>query len=168
MHDGITFERLGIPTAVLITQPFLPTARAIAELDGLPDYSCVVVEHPITSLSEQQLADRARVAAGQVETVLLGNTAGQAAESLQTSQIALEDVQQLLEPIQDGMRTDGADLVVATATDDLVSVRLAFSDETCTDCIMPTETLHSTIATMLARHYGRPVSLSLQDPRRES
>lgn len=35
--DAVIFERLGIPAVPIVTRPFLPTATAVAELDGLPD-----------------------------------------------------------------------------------------------------------------------------------
>lgn len=47
MHDVISFERLGISSAVVITDPFLATARAIAALDGLPAYEALVAPHPV-------------------------------------------------------------------------------------------------------------------------
>lgn len=71
MLDSIIFERLGIPAVPIVTKPFAPTAKAIAELNGLPDYTFVAVAHPITSLDEDELRQRAKVAAPLVEAALL-------------------------------------------------------------------------------------------------
>lgn len=72
MFDAIIFEELGVPAVSIITAPFRPTAAAICELNGMPDHRYAVVDHPITSLDAPELAERARVAAPQVEAVLLG------------------------------------------------------------------------------------------------
>ena len=73
MHDGITFEKLGIPTAVLCTEPFIPTARTMARIQGIPDYYFAVLPHPLGSLTPGELKDRARVALPQGIDILLGN-----------------------------------------------------------------------------------------------
>lgn len=72
MFDAIIFEQLGVPAVSIITAPFRPTARAICELNGMTDHRYAVVDHPITSLNEAELRERARVAAPQVEAALLG------------------------------------------------------------------------------------------------
>lgn len=71
MFDSIIFERLAVPSVPIITKPFAPTARAIAELHGLPGYRFVAVDHPITSLELGQLRQRAVAAAPLVEAALL-------------------------------------------------------------------------------------------------
>ena len=75
MFDAIIFEKLGVPAVSIITAPFRPTARAICELNGLVDHRYAVVDHPITSLDEPQLRERARAAAPQIEAALLGRPA---------------------------------------------------------------------------------------------
>ena len=59
----------------MCTEPFRATCEALADLQHMPDYRFVVVEHPITSLSMDQLRERAAVAAPQVESLLLGTGA---------------------------------------------------------------------------------------------
>ncbi|MFT4987920.1 MAG: hypothetical protein ACI9BK_000689 [Acidimicrobiales bacterium] len=71
MFDSIIFEKLGVPAVPIVTNPFAPTAKAIAELHGLPDYTFVAVAHPITSLNDDELRERAKVAAPLVEAALL-------------------------------------------------------------------------------------------------
>jgi len=165
VHDGITFERLGIPSAVIITEPFIPAAEAISDLDGLPGYESIAIPHPVTSLTTQQLAERARDAAGLVEAILLGAIHGESEETDATGQLSREAVSQVLEPYRVGLQSDGADLIVDAVGDDDVSVRLVFSDETCTDCIMPSATVRDVLSSMLSRHYDRIVTVDLDDPR---
>lgn len=71
MFDAIIFEKLGVPAVPIITKPFAPTAKAIALLHGLPGYDFVAVDHPITSLSDTELLERAKAAAPLVEAALL-------------------------------------------------------------------------------------------------
>ena len=72
MHDGITIEKQGKPAAVICTEPFIPTAKMTAQIQGIPDYPYVVLPHPITALTEEQLWDRARQALPQVLELLMG------------------------------------------------------------------------------------------------
>lgn len=72
MLDSILFENAGVPAVPIITKPFMPTARAVCDLQGMPDHPYVAVDHPITSLDHDQLRERARIAAPLVEAALLG------------------------------------------------------------------------------------------------
>lgn len=72
MFDSILFEKAGVPSVPIITKPFSPTARALAKLQGMPGFPMVAVDHPITSLDDNELRERARLAAPQVEAALLG------------------------------------------------------------------------------------------------
>ena len=72
MHDGITIEKHGKPAAVICTEPFIPTARMIAKIQGNADYPFATVPHPITALTDEQLWERARLALPQVLQLLVG------------------------------------------------------------------------------------------------
>lgn len=71
MLDAISFEKRGIPAAVVITEPFVPTAVALAELAGLPGYPHAVIPHPVGSLSPAEVAERAAAIAPRVAELLL-------------------------------------------------------------------------------------------------
>ncbi|MEE9515974.1 MAG: hypothetical protein V3V52_02655 [Candidatus Adiutricales bacterium] len=62
---------MGRPAAALITEPFIPTARAIAAVRGLPDYPFILLKHPLGSLNEDELKDRARDAALQALKIFI-------------------------------------------------------------------------------------------------
>ena len=60
----------GIPTAVIITEEFEVPARTIARMRGIPDYPYAKVGHPIGSLNEDAILERARSALPQVLSIL--------------------------------------------------------------------------------------------------
>jgi len=47
--DGIVMEKLGIPAAVICTEPFTSSGKAMAVAHGFPDYPFVVIPHPINA-----------------------------------------------------------------------------------------------------------------------
>ena len=71
MHDGIELEKMGVPTAVICTEPFVTSANAMAKLGGIPDYPYDVVPHPLGSLAPDTLRARARQAAPEVLRILM-------------------------------------------------------------------------------------------------
>lgn len=70
MRDGIEIEQFGIPAAVICTRPFIPTARAMAATCNLPEYPFAVVEHPVGSLTPEQLRARAEAVLPRVVELL--------------------------------------------------------------------------------------------------
>ena len=75
MHDGIEMERLGIPTASIITHVFLNTAKAMTRMMGVPNFEFVVAQHPLSSLTEEECKTRAAQLAAEVERILLDRSA---------------------------------------------------------------------------------------------
>ncbi len=72
MLDAINLEKQGIPAVAVVTEPFIPTAQAMAELNGLPGYPFVAVPHPIGSLDEASVRQRAERVLERIEAPLLG------------------------------------------------------------------------------------------------
>ena len=72
MFDSILMEQHGVPSVPIITEPFVPSAKAIAARHGRRGFPFVAVPHPITSLDEAELRGRARAAAPTVAAILLG------------------------------------------------------------------------------------------------
>jgi len=66
MHDAIRLETAGIPTAVLVTTVFLHEAKVQREALGMIDIEPVVVTHPLSTLSNEQLDERAAEALDQI------------------------------------------------------------------------------------------------------
>lgn len=70
MHDGITFEQTGKRAVVLCTGPFEVTARNIARMMGLPDYPFAILDHPLGSLTDAEIGERAAEACRQAIDIL--------------------------------------------------------------------------------------------------
>jgi hypothetical protein len=66
MHDAIRLETLGIPTAVVVTTVFVHEAKVQREALGMNALDPVVVSHPLSTLSSEQLDERANEALDQV------------------------------------------------------------------------------------------------------
>lgn len=71
MHDGIELESLGTPSAVIVTREFVSecvTQRAALGMTGLEP---VIVDHPLSSCTDDEVRHRARQAAEQVKRLLV-------------------------------------------------------------------------------------------------
>jgi hypothetical protein len=66
MHDAVRLEAAGLPTAVIVTSEFLHEAHVQRAALGMVDLDPVVVTHPLSTLSDAELAERAREAVAQV------------------------------------------------------------------------------------------------------
>ena len=63
MHDGIELEKAGIPSVAIVTDAFKAGIDALKEMRGMPNYSPAFVPHPIGPLSDDELRERAKLAA---------------------------------------------------------------------------------------------------------
>ena len=72
MLDGIEIEVRGVPAAVVCTEPFIATGRAMARARGKADYPFAIVPHPIGSASDTEMRARAEAALPQVVQLLTG------------------------------------------------------------------------------------------------
>ena len=75
MHNATELEKLGVPTAVLCTEPFRRTAESMASRRGFPNYRFILVEHPLSSARPEAIRQRAEKALPEVLSILLGHTA---------------------------------------------------------------------------------------------
>jgi hypothetical protein len=73
LHNATELEKLGIPTAVLCTEPFARTAESMARRRGFPNYRYVLVEHPLSSASREAIRRRAERALPEVIAILQGH-----------------------------------------------------------------------------------------------
>ena len=55
MHDAIQMEALGVPSMLLITEPFEPIVASFAPTVGMSDYPAVSVPHPVAPLDDDGL-----------------------------------------------------------------------------------------------------------------
>ena len=66
MHDGFSLESLGVPTAVIVTSAFLHEARVQRAALGMTGLVPVAIEHPLSSLTDEEIRGRAAQALAQV------------------------------------------------------------------------------------------------------
>ena len=59
MHDGIEYEKRGIPACVVVTERFISTADLTAKMAGMPGYEYALIPHPLSRASADLLKQRA-------------------------------------------------------------------------------------------------------------
>ncbi len=59
-----------MPSAGIMTTQFVSAAELMAKVLGLPGYPFVVIDHPISSATMDELSSRARRAADEVAALL--------------------------------------------------------------------------------------------------
>jgi hypothetical protein len=68
--DGTILERKGVQTAAVLTDTFKRPGDAMARVQGFDDYRYAVITHPISSLDQAQIRDRARSALPEILNIL--------------------------------------------------------------------------------------------------
>jgi hypothetical protein len=71
LHDSIVAERQGVPAIGVMTSRFVSAAELMARVLGMPDYKFVVIGHPISSASDDELEAYARETITQARGLLL-------------------------------------------------------------------------------------------------
>jgi hypothetical protein len=71
MHDTVKLESAGRPTAVIVTREFLLEAETQRDALGMTGLAPVVIDHPLSSLTDAEIARRIEQALPQVERVWL-------------------------------------------------------------------------------------------------
>ena len=64
-------ERAGIPSVGVMTSQFVSAAELMARALGANDFPFVVIEHPISSATPEQLSQRARLAVAACAALLV-------------------------------------------------------------------------------------------------
>jgi hypothetical protein len=71
MHDSVELETRGLPTALIITTEFQLEAQVQRDALGMGALDPVVIEHPLSSLTDEEIAQRAAQALPQIRSVWL-------------------------------------------------------------------------------------------------
>ena len=66
----MTAERAGTPAVAVMTSAFVDGARLMATALGAPGYRFVVIDHPIASATDAELAARAELTVTQATDLL--------------------------------------------------------------------------------------------------
>ena len=73
MHDGVSLESREVPTAVIVTTEFQHEAEVQREALGMDGLEPVVIRHPLSTLSDQEIDARAEEAVAEIKRVWLGH-----------------------------------------------------------------------------------------------
>jgi hypothetical protein len=76
MHDAVSLEARGRPTAVIVTTEFVHEALTQCQALGMQGLAPVVIDHPLSTLSEAEIDRRAEQAAAGAIATWLGRKDG--------------------------------------------------------------------------------------------
>lgn len=71
MHDTVMLESRGRPTAAIVTAEFKLEAETQRDALGMSGLSAVVIDHPLSSLTDEEITSRIEQALPQIERVWL-------------------------------------------------------------------------------------------------
>ena len=74
MHDTVALEAKGCPTAAIVTREFVLEAETQRDALGMTGLSPVVIAHPLSSLTDEEIAQRIEQALPQIERIWLTPT----------------------------------------------------------------------------------------------
>jgi len=60
IRDSVALERLGVPTSPIITTEFVNETMLTLQAIGMPDLKPVVIDHPVSSISDEEVKARVR------------------------------------------------------------------------------------------------------------
>ena len=72
MHDSVHLETRGVPTAVVVTSEFLHEAHVQRAALGMTNLDPVVITHPLSTLTDEQIGQRIEEAVTRARQVWLG------------------------------------------------------------------------------------------------
>ncbi|MCY3845419.1 MAG: hypothetical protein OXH69_17990 [Acidobacteria bacterium] len=73
MHDAVALEARGVPTAVIVTEAFLHEANVQRTALGAERLEPVVITHPLSTLTAEEIAGRGAEAAADARRILLAS-----------------------------------------------------------------------------------------------
>jgi hypothetical protein len=71
IRDAIELEKLGIPSAAIITTEFVRETDLIRRALGMPNFEAVVIDHPVSSITQDEINTRVRQITEQTERIWL-------------------------------------------------------------------------------------------------
>jgi len=71
MHDSVMLEAAGRPTAAIVTTEFKLEAETQRDALGMTGLDAVIIDHPLSSLTDDEIGERVEQALGQIERVLV-------------------------------------------------------------------------------------------------
>ncbi|MEX2533270.1 MAG: hypothetical protein WD360_04850 [Nitriliruptoraceae bacterium] len=124
-----------MPAVVVCTELFEPTAKQMAELQGVTDFPMVLIPHPLGRCPVDELEIKAEIAVDAIARLLLqpAVTVSPNADQLSANTRSVEDA---LGGFAASLQADGFHLAVESVDDSVVTVALTATDEACHDCLV--------------------------------
>jgi hypothetical protein len=82
VHDAITAEKAGIVATAIITDGFVQTAQAMAQVSCMPGFPLAVIPHPISNNAAALLRTKAVEAVRQCAAILVRHELGSEGNAL--------------------------------------------------------------------------------------
>jgi hypothetical protein len=76
VHDAVALETRGVPVALVVTSAFTQEAAFQGRALGMDGLAPVVITHPLSSLTAEEIDGRAEEAVAQAVKVWLGQSRG--------------------------------------------------------------------------------------------
>ncbi len=71
MHDAVSSERAGTPALGVMTSRFVSAAELMSNVLGAPGYKFAVIDHPVSSASDTELANKAEKVVELIDELIL-------------------------------------------------------------------------------------------------
>ena len=71
MHDAVSSERAGTPALGVMTSRFVSAAELMSNVLGAPGYEFAVIDHPVSSASDTELANKAKKVVELIDELIL-------------------------------------------------------------------------------------------------
>ncbi|HEX3342015.1 MAG TPA: UGSC family (seleno)protein [Pseudolabrys sp.] len=73
IRDSFALEKLGVPVAAIITAEFVRETELTRRALGMPDFEPVVIDHPVSSITQDEIDARVRQINEQAEKIWIAN-----------------------------------------------------------------------------------------------
>ena len=71
MHDAVSSERAGTPALGVMTSRFVSAAELMSNVLGAPGYKFAVIDHPVSSASDTELANKVEKVVELIDELIL-------------------------------------------------------------------------------------------------
>ena len=71
MHDAVSSERAGTPALGVMTSRFVSAAELMSNVLGAPGYKFAVIDHPVSSASDIERANKAKKVVELIDELIL-------------------------------------------------------------------------------------------------
>ena len=71
MQDAVSSERAGTPALGVMTSRFVSAAELMSNVLGAPGYKFAVIDHPVSSASDTELANKAKKVVELIDELIL-------------------------------------------------------------------------------------------------